>query len=522
MKDPAHRTKVVLRRLPPAIGQQAVLDQVDARFAGRYDWACFRPGNASQKNHRFSRLYLNFKQPEDVVEFAEFFSGHVFVNEKGAQFKALVEYAPSQQVPKSNIKKDGREGTIMKDPEYLEFLELISKPTEHLPSAEIQLERKEAERAAAGKEAPIMTPLMIYVRQQRAAKSMAQRSGSRLSRKVAGVVTSGSSPSKRSSDKRRSSTSTQYVVRDNAKEKPTYILVPKREEHTQREKVGNSDATGGGTSGSAQAVEAKRDKIVLLKGRARVDSNTSDGATQLQPLTLVKNAPASSSRQDQRLEASGRIIKTILSNKEVRNANASQHEQEGHMFNTEKDKRPPRVLSSRSTAKDQVFENAERSHFDEKPNHPHGSVPTGEKTERHARNRDRPDRGVWAPRRYDKSAHAQSSEFPLTQSHSGDHLSQQSEGHGERKTETRSHGGLRGGPVENGHRPANRRGPPRGPKEMEISASTSDGKTSKRSTASYGAHETSMGSKVKFGFMHIKSDIGSSGEVWILQHILLY
>jgi hypothetical protein len=29
----------------------------------------------------------------------------------------------------------------------LEFLELISKPTEHLPSAEIQLERKEAERA---------------------------------------------------------------------------------------------------------------------------------------------------------------------------------------------------------------------------------------------------------------------------------------------------------------------------------------------------------------------------------------
>jgi len=98
----------------------------------------------------------------------------------GAQFKAFVEYAPSQQVPKSNIKKDGREGTFMKglrqslflilcpivpfyhitiflnldfvvlellDPEYLEFLELISKPTEHLPSAEIQLERKEAERA---------------------------------------------------------------------------------------------------------------------------------------------------------------------------------------------------------------------------------------------------------------------------------------------------------------------------------------------------------------------------------------
>ncbi|GJN02872.1 hypothetical protein PR202_ga20261 [Eleusine coracana subsp. coracana] len=446
MKDPAHRTKVVLRRLPPTIGQQAVVDQVDARFAGRYDWACFRPGNA-----RYSRLYLNFNRLEDVFEFAEFFNGHVFVNEKGAQFKAIVEYAPSQQVPKSNIKKDGREGTITKDPEYLEFLERISKPTEHLPSAEIQLERKEAERAAAGKEPPVMTPLMIYVRQQRAAKTMAQRSGGRLSRKLAGVATSSSSPSKRSSEKRRS-TSTMVQV--------------------------------GELLDLLKVIEGKRDKIILLKGRARADLNS---------LTPMKNAPPSSSRQDQRHETSGRIVKTILSNKEVHNANSSQHEQEGHMLNTEKDKRPPRVLNSRSIVKDHIVENAERSQF-EKPNHLHGSVPIGEKIERHARNRERPDRGVWAPRRYDKSAsvggsHASSSEFPLTQSHPGDNLSQQTDVHSDRKTDPRSHGGSRGGPVENGHRHANRRGPPRGLKETEISASTSDGKASKRANASYGAHE---------------------------------
>ncbi|XP_035819081.1 regulator of nonsense transcripts UPF3-like isoform X10 [Zea mays] len=465
MKDPAHRTKVVLRRLPPAIAQQAVVDQVDLRFAGRYDWACFRPGNASQKNHRHSRLYLNFKRPEDVVEFAEVFNGHVFVNEKGAQFKAFVEYAPSQQVPKSTIKKDGREGTIMKDPEYLEFLEFISKPTEHLPSAEIQLERKEAERAAAGKEAPVVTPLMMYVRQQRAAKSMVHRPGSRLSRKLASVVSS-SSP-KRSSEKRRSST---YVVRDNTKEKPTYIMVPKREEHTQREKdvAGNSgDATSGGTSGSGQVAEFKRDKIVILKGRGRIDSNTPNGATQ-HSSTPIKNVPPSRSRQDQRLEASGKIIKTILSNKEARSSNPSEHEQEGHMFNTEKDKRPPRAFNPRTIVKDQVVENAERSHFDEKANHLHGSVPIGEKVERHARNRDRPDRGVWAARRYDKSTSA---------------------GHGDRKTDTRGQGGSRGVPVENGHRHANRRGLPRGPKETEISASVPDAKNSKRGSASYGAHE---------------------------------
>lgn len=30
-----------------------------------------------------SRAYINFNRPEDVIEFAEFFNGHVFVNEKG-------------------------------------------------------------------------------------------------------------------------------------------------------------------------------------------------------------------------------------------------------------------------------------------------------------------------------------------------------------------------------------------------------------------------------------------------------
>lgn len=32
----------------------------------------------------------------------------------GAQYKVIVEYAPSQRVPKPCAKKDGREGTIYK------------------------------------------------------------------------------------------------------------------------------------------------------------------------------------------------------------------------------------------------------------------------------------------------------------------------------------------------------------------------------------------------------------------------
>lgn len=37
----------------------------------------------SQKHQSYARAHIDFKKPDDVIEFAEFFDGHVFVNEKG-------------------------------------------------------------------------------------------------------------------------------------------------------------------------------------------------------------------------------------------------------------------------------------------------------------------------------------------------------------------------------------------------------------------------------------------------------
>jgi len=42
----------------------------------------------------------------------------------GAQFKAVVEYAPSQRVPKVSSKKDGREGTIFKGICFYQFISI--------------------------------------------------------------------------------------------------------------------------------------------------------------------------------------------------------------------------------------------------------------------------------------------------------------------------------------------------------------------------------------------------------------
>ncbi|WCJ18605.1 Regulator of nonsense transcripts UPF3 [Euphorbia peplus] len=353
MKGQSEKTKVVVRHLPPTITQVMLMDQIDVVFGGRYNWASFRPGKSSQKHQSFSRAYIDFKKPEDVIEFAEFFNGHLFVNEKGTQFRAVVEYAPSQRVPKQWSKKDGREGTISKDPAYLEFLESISKPVENLPSAEIQLERREAERVGAPKDAPIVTPLMDFVRQKRASKSGSRRilSNGKVSRRTG--ASGSASSSKRSSEKKRVST-TMYVLRDTAKntsgkDKSTYLLVPKRDDQQLSDKAVTFASQSGAEvledeSGVPGIADAGKKKILLLKGKEKEISPNA--------ASFDKNVIGPAMKQNQR--ASGRIIRSILLNKDSRQNQSSgnQFEQQAQTINLEKEKRPPRSPHVHVVAKD--------------------------------------------------------------------------------------------------------------------------------------------------------------------------
>ncbi|KAK4337822.1 hypothetical protein RND71_042309 [Anisodus tanguticus] len=403
------RTKVVLRHLPPTLSQSMLLEHVDSRFAGRYNCFTFRPGNISLKHQSYSRAYIDFRNTEDVIEFAYFFDGHVFVNEKGTQFKTIVEYAPSQRVPKHWSKKDAREGTILKDPAYLDFLEFLAKPVENLPSAEIQLERKEAERAGSAKDAPIVTPLMDYVRQKRAVKSGGARrsmSNGKSSKRVGGTTsrTPSSTASRRGSEKRRTST-TMYVIRDsskagNSKDK-SYILVPKRDDQQLSDKSGTSAPVTGidlveGEIGRSVTADSGKKKILLLKGKEKEGSNVSGGSFAQQSVSsTLKNSPSlSAPKQNQRQEASGRIIRSILIKDARQDQSASQSE---HQIQ-DKDKRPPRPQSMQLFQKDASGANEDKV----VGNDIH--VVHIEKQEKRSRNRDRPDRGVWAPlRRTDTS-----------------------------------------------------------------------------------------------------------------------
>ncbi|KAL2650414.1 hypothetical protein R1flu_018542 [Riccia fluitans] len=256
MKEPQARTKVVLRRLPPSLSQAVLLDAIQSKYGERYTWFNFHPGKISHKRPSFSQAYINFKKSEDVFDFYEDFDGHVFVNERGTQCKASVEYAPYQRVPKPRSKKDIREGTILKDPDYLEFLEALGKPTEFLPSAEVQLERREAEKAAAlaaggAKETVVVTPLMEFVRQRRAAKAVPQRSlSSKLGSRPGGVAIASLNLAshKRALERSRSGNlvsgtenSMSILTQKEAKDGPSQILSSRREDQQRKERELVSD-----------------------------------------------------------------------------------------------------------------------------------------------------------------------------------------------------------------------------------------------------------------------------------------
>ncbi|KAG6422147.1 hypothetical protein SASPL_118710 [Salvia splendens] len=553
MKGPLDRTKVVLRHLPPTITQSNLVDQIDSRFSGRYHWLAFRPGKSSTKHLKYARAYIDFNKSDDVIEFAEVFKGHVFVNEKGTQFRTIVEYAPSQRVPKQWSKKDGREGTILKDPEYLEFLEFLAKPVENLPSAEIQLERKEAERAGVPKDAPIVTPLMDFVRQKRAAKGGGRRTAmnGKPARRGGGMSSRSqvSGSSKRGSEKRASTT--MYVLRDSSKimgnkDKSSYSLVRKLDDQQLNDKsitsasIARNEALEGGNDNEpilnvtlsnaflwlSRISSRKRflfdllcvivdheawfdssdrgtgptglgkKKILLLKGKEKEIPNVSGGPLLQQ--NTVSPDKAAAQKHNQQREASGKIIRSILLSKDTRQNQPSLGSQSELLIqspNQERDKKPPRPPSLQSLPKD-----TNGVPEDKLVSNDLHAGPT-EKQERRARNKDRPDRGVWTPLRRSDGLHSSDDSLSLSASQISEAGDSAEGTHVESKQDilvTRGGGRGRRYSSDNGntvgsYRQGVRRGSTYNVKEADGSSAV-EGKSSKRGGSSgYASQEHKSG-----------------------------
>ncbi|KAL1497311.1 hypothetical protein ABEB36_008295 [Hypothenemus hampei] len=160
-------TKVIIRRLPPTITKDEFINQVSP--IPDYNYLYHVKGDMSLGENAFSRAYINFVCPEDVYSFKEKFDNYVFVDNKGHEYTAVVEFAPFQKTPKKRGKSriDPKSGTIETDTYYLEFVANLNKPVEPNAKPEYSLQLNEK---SEDKNKETSTPLLEFIKNKRAQK----------------------------------------------------------------------------------------------------------------------------------------------------------------------------------------------------------------------------------------------------------------------------------------------------------------------------------------------------------------
>ncbi|KAG8553585.1 hypothetical protein GDO81_003476 [Engystomops pustulosus] len=155
-------SKVVIRRLPPSLTKEQLEEHLQP--LPDHDYFEFFANDTSLFPHMFSRAYINFKSPDDIVLFRDRFDGYVFIDHKGQEYPAIVEFAPFQKVAKKKSKKkDSKTGTIDDDPEYRKFLDSYSvdedKPTSTPETLLEEIEARNKEMIAKK-----TTPLLSFLK----------------------------------------------------------------------------------------------------------------------------------------------------------------------------------------------------------------------------------------------------------------------------------------------------------------------------------------------------------------------
>ena len=183
------KNKVVIRKLPVSLSADDFWKLVDQTFANTHSWRYYMPGKQTGKNKvRYSKAFITFKQPEvHLMPFFKAFNGHIFIDSRGVEMKATVEYAPNQKSPPTTVvemKPSVKEGTLLEDEHFKQFHEEWQKMVNSTSSssstaasssgsvaAEVQLEKRVKEEASS-KSAGVKktTPLVEYYLLKKAGK----------------------------------------------------------------------------------------------------------------------------------------------------------------------------------------------------------------------------------------------------------------------------------------------------------------------------------------------------------------
>lgn len=121
--------QVVIRRLPPTMTEEEFLEQIEPM--PDHDYFYFVSADWTLGQQSSSRAYINFCNFADIFIFKDKFDGYVFLDGRGIEYPAIVEFAPFQGLPKSKSrKKDNKANTIETEQHYLTFVESLKEASE--------------------------------------------------------------------------------------------------------------------------------------------------------------------------------------------------------------------------------------------------------------------------------------------------------------------------------------------------------------------------------------------------------
>ncbi|XP_065080734.1 regulator of nonsense transcripts 3B-like [Ochlerotatus camptorhynchus] len=169
---PKPLTKVIIRRLPPSMDEETFRKQIDP--IPDHDDFYFVSGDWSLGKNACSRAYINFTRSEDIYLFKDKFDGYIFVDAKGVEFPAVVEFAPFQELPRNRSrKKDVKCDTIETDTHFIAFKEALE--AEEKDTAGKSKSKLEFTYKIKDEEKITSTPLLEYIAQKKQEKREEKR-----------------------------------------------------------------------------------------------------------------------------------------------------------------------------------------------------------------------------------------------------------------------------------------------------------------------------------------------------------
>ncbi|PGH09708.1 hypothetical protein GX51_00388 [Blastomyces parvus] len=191
----APRLKLLIRRLPPGLTPQefeAVLGDEWKVGNGKVDWFHYKEGKVSKdpaKPSRPTRAYLRVTSIPLVEELSEKVRVSAFQDARNTSRDPVLlgppalEYAPYPRVPGSRVRKDGRQGTIDLDSDFIAFLESLTNPVTK-STMDIGVEDTKEDK-------PSITPLIQFLKDKKANKGKEASSLAKPSRHGRGEAREG-------------------------------------------------------------------------------------------------------------------------------------------------------------------------------------------------------------------------------------------------------------------------------------------------------------------------------------------